>query len=387
MAEKRDYYEVLGVAKGASTDEIKKAYRKLAKQYHPDLHPDDKEAEEKFKELNEAYEVLSDEEKREKYDRFGHAAFDPTAGGGSGFGGFGGFENFGGFEDIFSSFFGGGSGGSRFGRNSRRSGPVPEDGEDLYVRISISFEEAAFGCDKDVSYNRIESCGDCGGTGAEPGTKPERCPQCQGSGYVTVNQRTMFGYTQTQSPCNNCRGTGKIVKNPCSNCNGKGRIRIRKKYGVTIPAGIADGQKVVLRGQGNEGKFGGETGSLIIEVRVEPHKVFTRDGSDLRCEIPISFTEAALGGEIDVPILGGKTVKFTIPEGTQTGAEFTIKGEGIASFNSVRKKAKGDLIFKVKVQTPTKLTPEQKKLLRQFAETFGEDGEPRKGFFAKLFGR
>ncbi len=388
MAEKRDYYEVLGVSKDAGAEEIKKAYRKLAKQYHPDLHPDDKEAEEKFKELNEAYEVLSDPEKKAKYDQFGHAAFDPTAGGGYGGAGFGGFDGSFDFGDIFSSFFGGSS--SNFsGRSQSRRGPVPEDGEDLFARISVTFEEAAFGCEKDINCARVEACEDCGGSGAERGTKPEKCSACGGSGYVTTTQRTLFGYTQVQNPCSSCRGTGRVVKHPCRNCNGKGRIRVRKTYGITVPAGVMDGQKIILRGQGNEGKNGGDAGSLIIEVRVEPHKIFTREGNNLYCTIPISITEAALGAEIDVPVLGErKTVKFEIPEGTQTGEKFTIRGEGLSSAsNSLKKRGKGDLIFTVVVETPTKLTPEQKKILRQFAESRGEAEEPRKGFFSKIFGK
>jgi molecular chaperone DnaJ len=388
MAEKRDYYEVLGVAKDASADDIKRAYRKLAKMYHPDMHPGDKEAEEKFKEANEAYEVLSDEEKREKYDRYGHAAFDPAAGAGGG-GGFGGFgSNFGGsfdFEDIFSSFFGGGS---RGGTNNARRANMPEDGDDLLARITVSFEEAANGCKKEVNYARVESCPDCNGSGSEPGTKPETCQNCRGRGFVTVQQQTLFGYSQTQRPCSNCRGTGKIVKNPCSNCNGKGRIKLKKKLEVNIPAGIDNGQRVVLRGQGSAGRNGGDNGDLIIEVYVEPHELFTREGNNLYLEVNLSFTEAALGAEIEVPLLGGRTTKFEIPEGTQTGTKFTVKGEGVADINTVRRRAKGDLIFTVTVETPTKLTEEQKNILRSFAESRGEGKEKGKGgFFRKIFGK
>lgn len=382
MAEKRDYYEVLGISKDADAETIKRAYRKLAKQYHPDMHPGDKEAEEKFKEANEAYEVLSDDEKRRKYDQYGHAAFDPSSGAGGGFGGFGGFEGGFDFGDIFSSIFG----------NSNRAGSrtnMPEDGEDLLARVSVTFEESAVGCKKEVNFARVEACPECSGTGAEKGSKPETCPQCRGRGYITVQQQTMFGYSQSQRPCNNCRGTGKVVKNPCSNCNGKGRIKIKKKLEVNIPAGIDDGQRVVLRGQGNAGRNGGDAGDLIIEVRVEPHKIFTRKGNNLYCEVPISFTEAALGAEIEVPILGGRTTKFEIPEGTQTGTKFSVKGEGIVDINTVRKRQKGDLIFTVAVETPTKLTPEQKKLLKSFADSRGENDDgvkKRKGFFSKIFG-
>ena len=379
MADKRDYYEVLGVGKDASADDIKRAYRKLAKMYHPDMHPGDTEAEEKFKEANEAYEVLSDDEKREKYDRYGHAAFDPAAGGGgSGFGGFGGFGGDFDFGDIFSSIFGGGR--SSGGRRAN----MPEDGDDLLTRVTVSFEEAAFGCKKEIGYARVETCPDCSGSGAAKGTSPETCTQCKGRGYVTVQQQTMFGYSQTQRPCNNCRGTGKIVKTPCSNCNGKGRIKLNKKLEVTIPAGIDNGQRIVLRGQGSAGRNGGDNGDLIIEVYVKPHELFVREGNNLYCEVDLTFAEAALGAEIEVPLLGGKSTKFSIPEGTQTGTSFTVKGEGVQDINS-RSRRKGDLVFTVTVETPTKLTGEQKKLLEQFAESRGEGKKSKKGFFKKIF--
>ncbi len=379
MAEnKRDYYEVLGVSKGASDDEIKKAYRGLAKKYHPDMNPGDKEAEAKFKEANEAYDVLSDKEKRAKYDQFGHAAFDPSMGGGSGFGGFGGFG--GGdfdFGDIFSSFFGGGGGSS----HSRRNMPI--DGEDVATRITIDFEEAAFGCKKDITFARVEGCPDCNSTGAEKGTKAETCSVCRGTGSVTVKQQTMLGYMQTQRQCQECRGTGKIIKTPCKNCNGKGFIKVNKKLEVSIPAGIDSMQRIVLRGQGSAGRNGGDNGDLIIEVRVKNHDLFTRDGNNLYCDVPISFTEAALGAEIDIPILGGKPEKYEIPEGTQSGTSFTLRGKGIPDINSKRR---GDLIITVLVETPKNLTGEQKKLLRSFAETLGEKNSARKkGVFERFF--
>ena len=380
MAEnKRDYYEVLGISKGASDDEIKKAYRGLAKKYDPDMNPGDKEAEAKFKEANEAYDVLSDKDKRAKYDQFGHAAFDPSmGGGGSGFGGFGGFG--GGdfdFGDIFSFFGGGGGGSSR----SRRSMPI--DGDDVSTRITISFEEAAFGCKKEISFARVEACPDCGSTGAEKGTKPETCSACGGSGNVTVRQQTMLGYMQTQRPCNECRGTGKIVKNPCKNCNGKGYIRITKKLDVSIPAGIDSMQRIILRGQGSAGRNGGDNGDLIIEVKVKNHDIFTRDGNNLYCDVPISFTEAALGAEIEIPILGGKPEKYNIPAGTQSGTPFTLRGKGIPDINSKRR---GDLVITVLVETPENLNNEQKKLLRQFAESLGEKNNARKkGVFGRFF--
>ena len=381
MAEKRDYYEVLGVSKSATPEEIKKAYRALAKKYHPDMNPGDKEAEAKFKEANEAYDVLSDSEKRQKYDQFGHAAFDPASAGGGYGGGFGG--GFGGFDfgDIFSSFFGGGDSGS-----SRRAN-MAIDGDDILTRVTISFEEAAFGCKKDVSFARVEACSDCNATGAKKGTKAETCSTCRGTGHVTVKQQTMLGYMQTQRACSACRGTGKIIKEPCSNCNGKGYIKVNKKLEVTIPMGIAPGQRIVLRGQGSAGRNGGQNGDLVIEVRVKPHSVFAREGNNLYCDIPISFTEAALGAEIEVPILGGKTEKYEIPEGTKTGTPFTMKGKGIADINNPRRK--GDLIFTVNIETPKNLSNEQKKILRSFAQTFGEehDDSNRKNFFKKFFGK
>ncbi len=373
MADKRDYYEVLGVSKSATDDEIKKAYRSLAKKYHPDLHPGDKEAEAKFKEVNEAYAVLSDADKKNKYDQYGHAAFDPSMGGGSGFGGFGGgFGDFD-FGDIFSSFFGGG------GSSSERRGQI--DGEDIYTRVSISFEEAVFGCKKEISFARIEACEECGGSGAEKGTKPETCQTCKGTGRVTVRQQTMLGYMQSQRACQNCRGTGKIIKTPCKNCNSKGYVRVPKKLEVSIPQGIDSYQKIILRGQGSAGRNGGMNGDLIIEVTVKEHSIFTREGNNIFCEVPISFTEAALGAEIDIPTLEGKTEKFTIPEGTQSGSDFTLRGKGIANVNSRRK---GDLIITVVVETPRNLSSEQKKLLSEFAKTLGESPK-KKSFFEKLF--
>ena len=378
MAEnKRDYYEVLGVSKSASADEIKKAYRSLAKKYHPDMNPGDKEAEAKFKEVNEAYDVISDTDKRAKYDQFGHAAFDPAAGGGDGFGGFGGFGGDGfDFGDIFSSFFGGGG-----SSGSRRSSAV--DGEDILLRITISFDEAVFGCKKEISYPRVEACEDCDGTGAEKGTKPETCSVCRGTGSVTVKQQTMLGYMQTQRPCQECRGTGKIIKTPCKNCNAKGFVKVNKKLEVSIPAGIDNMQRVVLRGQGSAGRNGGDNGDLIIEVRVKKHEIFTRDGNNLYCDVPISFTEAALGAEIGIPILGGKPERYEIPPETQSGTSFTLKGKGVPDINSKRR---GDLIITVLVETPKNLNSEQKKLLRQFADSLGEKNSARKkGVFERFF--
>ena len=378
---KRDYYEVLGVGKQATSDEIKKAYRVLAKKYHPDMNPGDKEAEVKFKEVNEAYEVLSDADKRQKYDQYGHAAFDPSMGGGSGFGGgFGGFGADFDFGDIFSSFFGGGGGGS-----SRSRANAPVDGEDIATRITISFEEAVFGCKKEISFQRIEACSDCSGSGAAKGTKADTCQTCRGTGRVTVQQQTMLGYMQTQRACQDCRGTGKIIKTPCKNCNGKGFIKINKKLEVTIPAGIDTMQRIILRGQGSAGRNGGANGDLIIEVRVKEDKVFTRSGNNVYCEVPISFSEAALGAEIDIPTLGGGTEKYQIPEGTQTGTTFTMKGKGVADVNTKRK---GDLVITVNVETPKNLTAEQKKLLQEFSASLGENNTGKKtNFFKKIFNK
>jgi molecular chaperone DnaJ len=377
MADKRDYYEVLGVDKSASDDEIKKSYRKLAKKYHPDMNPGDKAAEESFKEVNEAYAVLSDPDKKAKYDQYGHAAFDPSMGG-SGFGGsdFGGFD----FGDIFSSMFGGGFGGFGGGGSSqRRNGPVR--GDDLHYRLTITFEEAAFGCKKDISYARVEKCPDCGGTGAEKGTSPETCPTCKGRGQVNTTQRTPFGVFQSTKTCDNCRGTGKIVKSPCKNCNGKGYVRITKKLTVTVPAGIDDGETLRVSGQGNDGRNGGTAGDLYVVISVRSHNIFERDGSNIFCELPITFVEAALGAEVEVPTLTGVT-KFTIPEGTQTGTRFTIKNEGIVSPRTGRK---GDLIFEVAVEVPKNLNEKQKDALRAFADECGQKNYQKKQSFFKKF--
>ncbi len=371
--EKRDYYEVLGISKDADESAIKKAYLKLAKKYHPDMNPGDKEAEAKFKEANEAYSILSDSEKKAQYDQFGHAAFEQ---GGAGAGGFGGFD-FGGFDfgDIFGDLFGGGQRSS-----ARRNAPMR--GDDLQVRVSISFEEAAFGCKKEISYNRIEKCSDCSGSGAAKGSSVETCKTCGGTGQVRVTQRTALGMFQTTRACDNCKGSGRIIKNPCTNCRGTGYVRIQKKLDVTIPAGIDDGQKVALRGQGNDGRNGGPAGDLFILVSIRPHRVFERRGYELYCEIPITFAEAALGAEISVPTLENE-VKFTIPEGTQTGTEFRIRDKGIQYLNS---KTKGDLHFTVTVETPKNLSSEQKELLMQFAQTCGEKNNvKKKSFFDRKF--
>ncbi len=376
MADKRDYYEVLGIQKGVSDDDLKKAYRQLAKKYHPDMNPGNTEAELKFKEVNEAYEVLSDPEKREKYDRYGHAAFDPSMSGGSGFGGFNGFGADFDFGDIFSSFFGGSS-------RSSRSNVI--DGDDIEARVTISFEEAVFGCKKEISFARIEGCPECNASGAEKGTKPEKCATCNGTGSVTVQQNMGFGYMKSQRACQNCRGTGKIIKTPCKNCNGKGYIKVNKKIEVSIPAGIDTAQRIILRSQGSAGRNGGSNGDLYIQVRVQPHDFFERDGNNLYCEIPISYAEATLGAEIDVPIIGGKTEKFKIPEGTQSGTSFTLRGKGVPDVNSKRK---GDLVITVMIETPKNLSKEQKELLKKFSDSLEDKNNgKRQGFFKKIFNK
>ena len=384
MADKRDYYEVLGVDKGADEATLKKAYRNLAKKYHPDMNPDNAEAEAKFKEVNEAYEVLSDSEKRAKYDQFGHAAFDPSAGGGygSGFGGGfgGGFGDFGDIGDIFGNIFGGGfgfSGGSAQRRNA------PTRGEDISVRVTLTFEEAAFGVKKDITYNRIEKCSDCSGSGAAAGTKAETCSACHGTGQKKVIQRVGGMQFQSTTTCDACRGTGKIIKTPCTNCRGTGYVKVSKKLTVNIPAGIANGERVALRGQGSDGRNGGPTGDLIITVVVRSHSVFERDGYNIYCDVPITVAEATLGAEIEVPTLEGK-VKFNIPEGTQPGTEFSIKQKGIPYINNPNRR--GDLVFNVNVEIPKGLNEKQKEHMRAFADSCGNSNYVKKNsFFKKLF--
>lgn len=378
MADKRDYYEVLGVSKGASDDEIKKAHRKLAKKYHPDLNRDNPEAAEKFKELNEAYEVLSDKDKRAKYDQFGFAGVDPNYGAGQGGfgGGFGGFD-MGDLGDIFGSFFGGGFGGS----SSRSRRNAPQRGETLQQRIMLSFEEAAFGCEKEITINRTESCDECGGTGAERGTSVETCSNCHGSGVVMQTQRTPLGMFQTQGACPNCRGTGKIIRKPCKKCGGTGKMRKSRTLKVKIPAGIDDGQSIQLRGQGNAGVNGGPSGDVIVTISIRPHPLFTRDGNNVICEIPISFPQAALGDTLQVPTIDGK-VEYTIPEGTQTGTVFRLRGKGIQNVNG---RGRGDQYVRVNIEVPTHLTDHQKHLLRDFeASTTDENQTQRKGFWDKV---
>ena len=379
--QKRDYYEVLGVSKGASDDEIKKAYRKLAKKYHPDMNPGDKEAEAKFKEVNEAYSILSDEQKRARYDQFGHAGVDPNYGAGGPGGPFGGFD-MGDIDlgDIFGSFFGGGGFGGFGGGGARRNGP--QKGESLRANLTITFEEAAFGCEKEINLNRTEECDECHGSGCQPGTTAETCPDCRGTGVVRVQQRTGgFAFSSTAA-CTRCRGTGKIIHSPCKSCGGSGSVKKSKRITVTIPAGIDDGQAVSLRGQGNAGKNGGPAGDLIVGVRVKPHPQFRRDGTTVLYEQPVSFFQAAMGAELEIPTIVGK-VKYTLPAGTQTGTTFRLRGKGIPE---LRGRGRGDQYVTIRVQVPTSLNSEQKEALRAFAQTMGEEVPEEsglKGFFDK----
>ena len=374
MAEKRDFYEVLGVKKGASEDELKKAYRKLAKENHPDLHPGDKECEARFKEINEAYEVLSDPDKRAKYDQFGHAAFDPSQGFGGG-GGFGGFEGFGGFGDIFSDIFGGGFG---FGGGGGRNPNAPRKGDNLRATVNIKFEEAAFGVKKDVFVSKIEQCPDCKGTGCAEGTTAEVCPDCKGTGTVMSTKRTPFGMVQSSEQCPKCRGRGKIIHSPCKTCRGIGSVRRQHKVSVSIPAGIDDGQTISLKGQGNAGLNGGPAGDLLITVLVQPHARFERDGASILLDQEISFSQAALGAEVEVPTLDGK-VKLNIPEGTQSGTTFRLKGKGVPF---LRNGGRGDQFVTVNVAVPRSMTSTQKNALHRYAETMGETVE-QKNIFGK----
>ena len=372
MANKRDYYEVLGIDKNATDEDIKRAYRKKAKECHPDLHPNDKEAEARFKELNEANEVLSDPDKRARYDQFG---FDgPDMGGGAGGNPFGGmdFSGMGGMGDIFDQLFNGGMGGSAQARRN-----APRQGNDVRYELRLTFEEAAKGCHKSVEFYRYENCAACGGSGAKPGTQPQTCSMCKGTGQI----RQSGGWMTTVRTCPACGGSGKVIKDKCSSCGGSGRVRMRRTLELDVPAGVDDNIVLSKRGQGEPGANGGPNGDLLIQITVKPHKLFRREGTNLRLEVPISFTQAALGAEIDVPTLDG-SVKYTIPEGTQTDTEFRIRGKGIQQLGSNNK---GDLIFKVRVETPRRLTEKQRELLRQFdGDDNGKQYDQRKTFIDKV---
>ena len=372
MADKRYYYEVLGVDRSASEDQIKKAYRQQAKKYHPDLNPGDKTAEEKFKEVNEAYEVLSDSEKKAKYDQFGHAGVDPNFGAG-GYGGGSYNVDFGDLGDIFSSFFGGGA--------RTRNPNAPRRGEDAGATVVISFEEAAFGCKKNINVTRIEKCDTCGGSGAQAGSQPKTCPSCHGTGQINVSQRTPFGVMQSQRVCDQCRGTGKIIEKPCRSCGGKGKVRRTRSEDIKIPAGIDDGQTFVLRGGGHAGDNGGPAGDLRITVSVRPHPIFERRGFDVWCDFPITFTQAALGDELTVPTLDGN-VKYNIPEGTQPGDIFKLRGKGITRINS---SVRGDQYVRIVLEVPRNLNSKQKSALKEFGATLSDENyKKRKSFFGKF---
>ena len=357
MADKRDYYEVLGVEKGVSDDDLKKAFRKQAKMYHPDLHPNDKEAEAKFKEVNEAYEVLSDKEKRARYDRFGFAGVDPNYGAGSAaYGGGNPFAQDIDLNDIFNSFFGG------FGGNSTRNRNAPRKGSDVETSVTITFEEAAKGCKKEIQYDIIDTCKECNGTGAEKGTDLKTCPACNGKGQTTVNKRTPFGVVQTTQTCEKCRGKGKIIENPCKKCSGAGRTKTTKTVTVTVPAGIGHEQILNISGHGNSGYNGGPAGDLHVYINVKRHDIFERKGDDVWCEIPLTFTQAALGHEVIVPTLDGK-VSYNVHAGTQPGDVFKLKGKGIQHLNS---KGRGDQYVKVTIEVPRNLNSKQKEALQNF---------------------
>ena len=376
MADKRDYYEVLGVSKNASDDEIKKAYRQQAKKYHPDLNPGDAEAEKHFKEANEAYEVLSDKDKKARYDQFGHAGVDPNYGAGAGAGWGGGF---GGMDidlgDLFSSFFGGGAGGRRANPNA------PQAGSDVASQVIIDFAEAAFGCKKQVDARVVESCTVCGGSGAAKGTSPKTCPECGGRGQVARQQRTPFGVMQTQTACPKCRGTGKLIETPCRACSGSGQVRKAVKVGINIPAGIDDGQVITIPGKGNAGKNGGPAGDLQVQVGVRPHPIFERRGYEVLCDFPVTFTQVALGAEVEIPTLDGKE-KYTVKDGTQPGDTVRLKGKGIPYLNG---RGRGDQVVRFVVEVPKNLTADQKRILEEFEGTTGDRNYQKRKSFRDKF--
>lgn len=379
---KRDFYEILGVSKNASDDEIKKAYRKMAKKYHPDLNPGNKEAEASFKEVNEAYEILSDRNKKARYDQFGHAGVDPSYGGGAGGTSWGGSPFSQDFDigDIFSSFFGGDFGG--FGTHSRRANPnAPRRGSDIKTSVTLTFEEAAKGCKKNISYKVVDTCKECSGSGAQKGTHKKTCPECGGKGQTVVSQRTPFGVVQTSRTCSRCSGSGQIIEKPCNVCSGTGHINTTKTVEVNIPAGISEGQILNVNGHGNAGKNGGSFGDLHLYINVKSHEFFERKGFDIHCEIPITYAQASLGAEIIVPTLDGK-VSYFIHEGTQSGDVFRLKGKGIEKLNGY---GRGDQYVKVNVEIPKNLSKHQKDLLREFDSLLDESSyQKRKGFFKKI---
>ncbi|MDR0919663.1 MAG: molecular chaperone DnaJ [Oscillospiraceae bacterium] len=378
MADKKDYYDVLGVNKGATDDELKRAFRGLARKYHPDLNPDNAEAEAKFKEINEAYDVLSDPEKKSRYDQFGHAGVDPSyGGGGGGFGGFSGGFNTSAFDDILEHMFGG-----SFGGNRSSSANAPRRGADIAANVTLSFLEACKGKKIELTIPKVDSCPDCNGTGAKASSGVDVCPDCRGTGTVKTTTRTIFGAMMTQSkPCSKCSGKGKIIKDPCAKCNGMGKIRIQKTLQVDIPAGIDNGQAVRVQGEGDIGSNGGGKGNLIVNVTVRNDNFFSRDGYDVHCDIPITYTQAVLGDKITVPTIDGK-VEQAIPEGTQTGTIFRLKGKGI---KKIGRSDYGDQYVTVTVEIPRNLSKTQKQILVDFEKSLSEDNyAKRKSFFENL---
>lgn len=373
MAEKRDYYEVLGLKKGASSDEIKKAFRKMAMKYHPDRNPDNKEAEEKFKEVNEAYAILSDPDKKSKYDKFGHAGVDPNAGfGGAGFGGFGGFD----FGDIFSDMFGGFSGFG--GRGNERTGPAK--GADLQKKIVIDFKEAIFGCKKEIQITKNVRCKTCNGEGNAPGTAKRTCDQCNGTGRTTTIRQTILGQMQSQSICSKCNGIGEIIDTPCPDCHGSGINRKTVKINIDIPAGVDNDSIIPIRGQGEPGPHGGPMGDLYIVISVRPHSTYKRDGDNLYLEMPITFDQAALGTKLTVPGFG-ETYTYTLPAGSQSGQNFRLKGKGVINPRTGRR---GDLYVTIRIEVPTKLSPKEKKAIREMSDKIKDSSYVKKSRFDKL---
>ncbi|MCI6995276.1 MAG: molecular chaperone DnaJ [Eubacterium sp.] len=383
MADKRDYYEVLGVDRGADDATLKKAYRKLAKKYHPDMNPGDKEAEQKFKEATEAYGILSDPEKRKTYDQFGHAAFENGGGGAGGFGGFDGFNFNGGdmgdiFGDIFGDLFGGG--------RSRRANNGPMKGANLRAVVHITFQEAVFGCEKELELTLKDTCKTCGGNGAKPGTSPETCPKCNGSGQVVYTQQSMFGMVRNVQPCPECNGTGKIIKEKCPECRGTGYTSERRKISVSIPAGIDDGQSIRIREKGEPGTNGGPRGDLLVEVQVARHPIFQRQDMNIFSTAPITYAQAALGGAIRINTVDGE-VEYEVKPGTQTDTKIRLKGKGVPSLRN--KNVRGDHYVTLVVQVPTKLSEDAKEALRAFDAACGnrpagKAQEKKKSFMDKL---
>lgn len=373
MADKRDCYEILGINKSATDDEIKKAFRRKAKEYHPDANPGDKAAEEKFKEVNEAYSILSDPQKKAAYDQYGYAGVDPSAGGGGFGGGFSGGFDMGDIFDMFGGMFGGGG--------TRRNPNAPMRGEDIGVRVTIDFLDAVFGCKRDITFSRVEHCHECGGSGAAKGTSATTCRKCGGRGTITVQKRTPFGMMQSTQACDECGGRGKTVSTPCKECRGSGNVRKSKTLEVNIPAGIDNGQRIALNGQGDCGANGGPNGDLLIQVAIRKHDLFVREGYNIRYDIPITFADAALGAKITIPTPDGNG-ELTIPEGTQSGTTFSVRGKGVPRINS---KLRGDLLVTVNIETPKGLSKKQKELLKEFSESMNEKNHAKsKSFFDRF---